>query len=336
MREFAHGGDIKSFAKMVGCKESEVIDLSSNINFVKPNVSFDFRLSKLFPYPNYDELYQEVAKFYKTEPENLELFNGATVAIDRVLESLRGEFNTISIYSPAYLEYKRVAKKYNYKIKLIDRLSSAKLPPKNSLVIFVNPSTPDGEFSDIKPLLKLCKFRGSTLVVDESFLEFYDSNQSATSLLDEFENLFVIKSMSKYFGLAGVRVGAVVANRNFINSLKEKEPLWKISSFDMEYILSSLKDRNFEQISKEQHRVAKEFLFETLSNSPLIEKVYSSQANFFLAKSKIKAKKLQEILAPKRVLIRECSNFDFLDESHFRVAVKDIDSLRVFKEAICE
>jgi threonine-phosphate decarboxylase len=334
VREFEHGGDIYSFAQKLGISVDEVIDLSSNINFVKPKIDIDFNSLKIDSYPNYQKLYKEVAKYFGIKVENLELFNGATVAIDRVLSALRDCSRNCVIYSPAYLEYKRVAKKYNYEIFLFNRLEKIKRPPPKSVVIFINPSTPDGRFYDLKDLVKGWLNLDCKVIIDESFLEFYSMDESILQKIDDLDNLFIIKSMTKYFGSAGVRVGGLVSESSFIDRLKLQEPPWKISSFDSAYILSALEDSSFDKRSKEANQKSKESLKSAIKNHHLIKKIYPSSANFLLLELKIPAKEFQKRLLSSNIMVRECSNFDFLNQFFVRVAIKDWVLMERFIKAI--
>jgi threonine-phosphate decarboxylase len=100
MTTYQHGGDLKAFAKKAKCQEEDILDLSSNINFVKPKVTLDFDITQ---YPNYDDLYLSVARYFAVKSENIELYNGGSAAIFsffRNCEAIR-----CVIYAPAYLEY---------------------------------------------------------------------------------------------------------------------------------------------------------------------------------------------------------------------------------------
>ncbi len=336
MREFEHGGDIFQFAKEADCNISEIIDLSSNINFVKPKIDIDFNSLNISSYPNYQQLTKKVAEYYQLQERNIELFNGATVAIDALLRNLRSVSQTCIIYSPAYLEYKRVAQKYSYQIELFDRFLPSKAPPKNSVVIFVNPSTPDGRFYEIKEAIKLWDSLGCKIIVDESFLDFYSLEKSITPCLNLVKELFVIKSMTKFFGSAGVRVGLIIARESFVIELKEREPLWKISAFDSAYIVSALEDLDFPRRSREANFISKRYLIDGLKElkGKIISKIYPSSANFLLLQLKMEAKTLQDMLISQKIMIRDCSNFDYLDGYFARVAVKDIESLGKFIDAL--
>ena len=153
MKTFEHGGQIEVFAKDLNCDVSEVIDLSSNINFIKPDVHLDFNNLDISSYPIYDKLYKKIANTYKINPEQMELFNGGSSAIFTFFKHL--DLKHCTIYSPAYLEYKKACVNFGYELRTINRFENMNLPVKNgSLVIFVNPSTPDGTYYDMDTLME--------------------------------------------------------------------------------------------------------------------------------------------------------------------------------------
>ncbi len=328
--DFKHGGDITNFAKKIGCRIDEVIDLSSNINFIKPRVDID--IQNISSYPNYDILYKTIAKEYGVNIDELELFNGATTAI----YSLFREFNLdrCTLFAPIYLEYKRASLINGYRIEYINRLLDIRynITP-NSLVIFVNPSTPDGKFYNIDSLIKECRDKNCTLLIDESFLDFTNF-KSAVKYIKSYKKLYILKSMTKFYGSAGIRVGGVISNSQNIYKLREKEPIWKISEFDSRYIIESLKDKSFKKRVRDSNNRDK--LIEVLRQSRYINKIYTSSVNFLLVKLNIDAKEFQNLLIPYKIMVRDCSNFDFLDSSFIRIAVKDNLSIERLREAICK
>jgi len=327
VKEFSHGGDVKSFAKKHGLKK--VIDLSSNINFLKPKIALDFNKLDISSYPNYDDFYTQVAKHFGVKKTQIELYNGGSSAIFSLFKSLHVKHCTI--YSPAYLEYKRVAKLLDVKTKLINRFDDIyKKPEKNSLVIFVNPSTPDGKLYDLKKLFKIWQEVEATVLVDESFLEFCKA-KSCVGMLKKYKKLYVLKSMTKFYASAGVRVGVIISKKKNIKKLKQNEPLWKLSQFDVSYLSEALKDKKFAKKTLKVTKKNREFLVSLLKRTEKFEKIYKSEANFVLAKLKNQtAKEFQRSLIDKGVMVRECSNFDFLGEKFVRIAVKskkDINTL---------
>lgn len=330
---FTHGGDIRSFALELGCDESEIIDLSSNINFIKPTNKIDFDSLSISSYPNYEELYKSIALLYDIDSEQMELFNGGSSAIFSLFRFF--ETKEVNIYSPAYLEYKKAATLLGYKIELINRFIDIYKPVKpNSLVVFVNPSTPDGTFYDIEMLMRQWIEQRCTILIDESFLEFtpYDS---AIKFLQTYDDIYILKSMTKFYSSAGIRVGAVISSKKNIQRLKQTEPLWKISRFDSHYIQEMLKDKEFADISKAVNIANKEYLIKILQEFKYTQRVFDSSANFVLLQLKeMDAATFQELLKPYRIMVRDCSNFDFLDESYVRVAVKSKEELEKFETGL--
>ena len=331
MQEFSHGGDIVSFAKKINCKIEEVIDFSSNINFVKPN-KIDFNQIEISSYPNYDELNSIIASYLGIKIDEFELFNGASSAIYEFFKFIKKDF--ITIYSPAYLEYKKISKILDKEIDLIDRFSQIDRGVKeNSLVIFVNPSTPDGAYYEIEPFLKEWDKLNCTILIDESFLDFCKNCKSAIAFLDEFENLYILKSFTKFFSSAGIRIGAIISNQKNIKNLKKFQPPWKISALDSAYLINAIKDKEFINLTYGLNAKNYIELEKVLSQSNLFSKIYPSNANFILAKLKnITANKLQEKLKIKKILIRNCANFDFLDDSFVRFSVNKADDIKILTQ----
>jgi threonine-phosphate decarboxylase len=331
--KFQHGGDIFTFANEIGCRVDEVIDLSSNINFVNPQIDIEFGDLEISSYPNYDKLYKSIAKLYSVDTNQIELYSGGSCAIFSLFR-FWGLKKSV-IYSPAYLEYKRASELFGYSTIYINRFKDIDEDiPKESLVLFVNPSTPDGEFYDIDRFIQRWIEKRCTILIDESFLDFTDF-KSATKYIDSYEKLYILKSMTKFYSSAGIRVGTVISNSENIKKIKKYEPMWKISQFDSMYLQEVLKDREFSNISKEINSKNRKYLYSILKNSNYIEKVYLSSANYLLAKLKnLTAKEFQKLLIPYKIIIRDCSNFDFLDESYIRIAVKEINNLKLLKKVI--
>jgi len=335
MTTYQHGGDIKAFAKSIGCDVSQVIDLSSNINHIKPKIECDFNSLDISAYPSYDDTYQAISSHYGISPENLALYNGASSAIFALLSnSTLIDTKRCYVYTPAYLEYKRACKLFGYEYIPIDRFRdmSQDIEP-NSLVIFVNPSTPDGRYYQLQDMIHRWIQKDATIIIDESFLEFCDG-KSSLSHIQTYNKLYIIKSMTKFYGSAGIRVGAVISNPTNISTLKEYAPSWQLSQFDITYIKNALQDKTLKNRTLKELEQNKNILIDTLNKSRYIKHIYPSDANYILVELHIKANEFQKILIPYKVMIRDCSNFDNLDEYHIRVAIKDIDSIEVLKEAL--
>ena len=248
MKTFEHGGQIEKFAFDLGCSVAEIIDLSSNINFVKPQINIDFNTLDISSYPTYDKLYEKIALNYGVETSQIELFNGGSSAIFTLFKHL--SLQTCTIYSPAYLEYKKASLNFGYELNTINRFENINENVKeNSLVIFVNPSTPDGKYYDLEELMTTWIEKSCTILIDESFLDFCDK-PSAIKYLETYDKLYILKSMTKFYSSAGIRVGTIVSTKENIQKLKRFEPMWKLSQFDSNYLQAALDDKLFKNISK--------------------------------------------------------------------------------------
>ena len=337
MKTFEHGGQIEKVALELGCNVSEIIDLSSNINFVKPQMNVDFNTLDISSYPTYNKLYEKIALNYGVQCDEIELFNGGSSAIFTLFKHLA--LDSCTIYSPAYLEYKKASLNFGYKLNLINRFENINAEiKKNSLVIFVNPSTPDGKYYELDELMKKWIENSCTILIDESFLDFCDK-PSAIEYLKTYDKLYIIKSMTKFYSSAGIRVGTIISTKENIEKLKEFEPMWKLSQFDSIYLQNALEDRVFKGVSQKVNEKNRIELETILKGSNFVDEISTSSVNFILVKLKdIKAKEFIELLKPYKIMVRDCSNFDYLDDRFIRVAVKSSnanDSLKRALKYIC-
>ncbi len=314
---------------------NEYIDFSSNINFVKPQINIDFNSIEITSYPNYEKLYDNISKLYCVKKSEIELFNGESSAIFSLFRHLG--LKKCILYAPAYLEYKSAATLFGYETTVINRFLDTNEPPsfpKDSLVIFANPSTPDGTYYSLEILFAEWTKANATVLIDESFLDF-TNEKSAIEFIKCYPKLYILKSMTKFYGSPGIRISAIISNKISIMKLKLTEPLWKISQFDMHYLSEALKDKSFKKIAKALNAKNNIVLEQILHDSNLFEKVYPSSSNFILGKlAKIKANELQKIVAKHKILIQDCSNFDGLDESYVGFAVKSTKDLAVLENSL--
>ncbi len=349
-----HGGNIYQFAQRLGCLPEQVLDFSANIN---PEQAVDLSCLQdvqLTPYadPDYGLLKQALNQRYSMPSGvDIEPFNGASAAIFALLRDLQPK--DLVLYTPLYGEYAHIAGELGCTVHNIDRFNhlSADIP-KHSTVIFVNPSTPDGQLYDLQELLATWQAAECTIIIDESFLDFCSSawaqevgaipcgcpdragaeragtRPAPTSVAEHiahYDKLYVIKSLSKFYGCAGIRIGFILASTEAIKELRRFEPAWKLSSLDMVYMQQALANTAFIEQTRQQTVHLRELLHQALQASGLFDKIYPGQANFLLARlaNGGDGYQLQERLEPSRILIRVCDNFEGLDKSHVRFAVKD-------------
>ena len=315
-----HGANIYKYAKKIGSKADEIIDFSSNINLYQPDIDLNITPSLIAKYPDskYKDLKKIIASNYKIKSSQIALFNGATSAIYELFASLLEK--KVYLYAPLYSEYEKAALKSKKDIYKIDRLENIfGEVDKKSIVVFVNPATPEGKYYNLDKLIQKWIDLKCVIVLDESFLEF-EELKSYRDFINKYKKLYVIQSFSKFYSSAGVRVGAIFSNKKNIKKLTT--PLWNLSSLDVEFLKKRLIDEDFKRYSKELHIIQKERLLEILKNSELFEKIVPSNSNFILTYSK-DADFIFKHLLKNRILVRVCDSFDYLDKNWLRFAVKD-------------
>ncbi len=331
-----HGGNIYQFAKKLHCKPEQIIDFSSNINpeqAVKPE---SLRNVALTPYadPEYSDLKQAIKQRYQISNDiGCEVFNGASAAIISLLRWLQPEH--LSLYFPLYGEYETITSKLQCTVQHINRFTDLENDiPENTTIIFVNPSTPDGKLYNLQKLLTKWQKKSCNIIIDESFLDFCDA-ESATQLIPQYEKLFIIKSLSKFYGCAGIRIGFILSAMEKISKLKQLEPAWKLSSFDMAYMQQALANHAFVAQTIKNTIECRKQLYQVLQDCGLFEKIYQGQANFLMAQLKtIDGYQLQAQLERSQILIRVCDNFAGLDKRHVRFAVKDAKTINHLANAL--
>ncbi|ARB91534.1 histidinol-phosphate transaminase [Legionella longbeachae] len=154
------------------------------------------------------------------------------------------------------------------------------------IIILCNPNNPTASLINIGQIAALCeeyKDR-SMIVVDEAYIEF-TQNQSATCLIPQFDNLIILRTLSKAYGLANLRLGGILAQAHVIQALNKVMPPFPLSTVVINLALKALAKQEWFSESIKKIRKARTQLIQTLTSCPLIKKVYPSQTNFILIKT---------------------------------------------------
>ncbi|WP_434657962.1 aminotransferase class I/II-fold pyridoxal phosphate-dependent enzyme [Sulfurimonas sp. NW9] len=326
-----HGANIYKYAKKLGCRSDEIIDFSSNINLYQPQSALHVTNSTITKYAqsNYTTLKTAIAHNYGLKKSQISLYNGATAAVYALFEALKQK--KVTLYAPLYGEYEKAAlqsKKNVYKINRIENIDAT--VAKKSIVVFVNPSTPEGSFYELATLFAYWKKQKCTVILDESFLEF-ESHPSLRQMIQNYKKLYIVQSFSKFYSCAGVRIGAVFSNKKNITKLHP--PLWNISSLDAAFLQKRLGDKTFKEKSRQLHTIQKQELLDILKKCGLFEQIVQSDANFILTQSS-QAEEIFSHLLRQKILVRTCGSFDYLTDRWLRFAVKDKQSHTALQNAL--
>ena len=155
-------------------------------------------------------------------------------------------------------------------------------------------------------------------------------------MVKDYENLFVIRSVTKFYGMAGIRFGYAIAAGNLIDKLETMRQPWSINGLADSVTLAAFNDTEFIENTKQTIAKERAALAKSLSEIEGLH-VYPSVTNFLLVKiknPKITSTMLKELLAKERILIRDCCTFMGLDDHYFRVTVRSAKDNQKLTETI--
>ncbi|MEW5768178.1 MAG: threonine-phosphate decarboxylase CobD [bacterium] len=346
MVNHSHGGNIEAAVREFALSGSEIIDFSANINplgyppqlpeIIKSNIGRIIH----YPDPKALALREKLGERFSLDPRTILVGNGSTELIYLMPRALKPK--SAGLIVPTYSDYERALRQVETAIAFIGTkeeddftLNTLEFAPGTEMVFLGNPNNPTGTLLEKDFLLEVIHCNpGTIFVVDEAFIDFLPRPEEYSLIKEavELANLVVLRSMTKFFALPGLRLGYLVSSSKIVESLEKYQEPWTINTlaqaagehiiFEDEYIRRS---RDF--ISTE-----KDFFYQALAQiGPFYP--FKPSVNFILVrmaegrwwnkKSKIQgADQLRKVLIKEGFLIRDCSSFRGLDRRFFRLAVR--------------
>lgn len=356
-RFVSHGGDVWGFSRKYNVPLEKVLDFSGPINFLGPPskaveaIKNYVKLIRFYPDPDPVELKTKIAKYigHGVCSSNIILGNGSIELIYMVTEVFPCNFKAV-IPIPSFTEYEKATLRVSGEpifVKLPENFAlnveSVKeaVTDETRIVSICNPHSPSGTLyskKNILDLVEFCQERNVVVSVDENYIEFAEKGQENTmaGYVKKYENLFVIRSVTKFYGMPGIRLGYGIATESLIDDLQTVKQPWSINSLAGCATLAAFKDTLF--IEKTKRIIAKERArFRKMLSKIDGLHVFPSVTNFLLVKittRKVTATILKKELGMKGFLIRDCSTFMGLDNSYFRVTVRAYEENLALVKAI--
>ncbi len=335
-----HGGNLAWAAALAGCPPSAIVDFSASISPLGPPESVlaaivaHLQDMRAYPDPDYSELRATLAVAHHLPSDWILPGNGSAELLTWAAREL-SQLEATYLVTPAFGDYLRALKAFKAKVlkwPLVDGLwvmgnkdEAGQLPITNSRtgLLVNNPHNPTGKLFLRETILPLLQ-QFALVVVDEAFMDFVPPHQqqSLIPLVQEYPNLVILRSLTKFYSLPGLRLGYAIAHPNRLQQWQQWRDPWPVNVLAAAAAVAALQDQAFEQLSWNWLGVARPQLFHGLAQLPGLHP-YPGAANFLLVKSEQSSVLIQEkLLKQSRILIRDCVSFPELGDRFFRVAVR--------------
>jgi len=351
---YDHGGNIFTVARTLGVVPDQILDFSASINplGMSPAVrkALVSSVDSLVHYPDtsHNELKQALAKYHDIPPAHFTIANGSTELIYHIPAILPGK--KALIISPSFSEYVRALHQHQWEVQHFvltpengfaintDKLKLA-LGDGVDLLFMCNPGNPNGTLYQqrvIEEICTLCQSSGTFMVLDEAFMDFCEE-KSAKRMIIQNDNTVVLRSMTKFFGIPGLRLGYAVSNASLAGKLDAMGGPWSVNTLALTAGTAALQDTHHNKESLEYVQRERRTLLEGLEQFPQL-KVYPSKANYLLVEmnGSMTSRELKGQLLLQRILIRDCASFVGLSGQFFRVAVRTGDENKRLLECLGE
>ena len=358
-----HGGNIFQFAHEQRIEPYEVVDFSANINPLGPSqrgldaLNAQLRYISHYPDATNDDVLNAIADTYGMDKHQIIVGNGAAELLYAIcrLPGYTGAF----VPAPGFSEYKEALEASKIPVRdifyrpreddngkpyfevpyLALETFAAELKGQDGrIIVFLgNPNNPDGTLLDkdhIRTVASMLKDANSLLVIDESFIDFVgndplqDNEHSMRSLVNEFDNIIVVHSFTKFYAVPGLRIGAAFTNETLITQLQQYIPSWSVNTLAQAYTKAALNDVDYIKRTKQELNEERAFMYNALDAIEGIT-VYPPSANFILFQVNqegITANYINEELKKYNMIVRNCDSYVGLTNHWVRIAIKDHDT----------
>ena len=342
-----HGGIDYNEIKNLRLSTTHILDFSTNCNpFGPPPIVREATAAaSIGSYPDSEAtvLKQALAVKLNIVDNNLVIGSGSTELIRLVALAYFNTDDQVLIPKPTYSEYEiachlagamvvyqSLLDKPDFRLKVEDTV--ALVHCHHPVGIFLcNPNNPTGQYLTRREIEQVLSATGESLVIlDEAYVAFTENAWSSMDLLKEHDNLIILRSMTKDYALAGLRLGYAIASEPIIRTLKRIKPPWNVNTVAQQAGILALKANTYIEESAVKINESRDFLIEELSKLGL--NTVASQTNFFLVKVNTLASEFRQSLLHLGILIRDCSSFGL--PYYIRIAPRSMPECQKLIEAI--
>ncbi|WP_279030039.1 cobyric acid synthase [Bilophila wadsworthia] len=369
MKPEAHGGDLLRMAATAGRDPASLLDFSVNVRpegppeFIRAALFRAMTALAAYPSPHAEEAMLAAARHHGMDASRFVFGSGSNELIHALARVLRKRgVSSVRVVEPAFSEYAIACRLAGIKAipvwggiieknqcvpttdtgkneavptrDLLDALTDA---PEGSAVFLANPGNPSGLFRTPEECLRLMSSRSNLLwIIDEAFVEYAGTETEASVLQRLPKNGIVLRSLTKFHAVPGVRLGYLAADAELAQAIRDELPAWSVNAFALAAAQAVFADTSdFAAQTRAENAERRADLAAALSSLPGIE-VYPSAANYVLFRWPGAPRNLLGILLKRfGIAVRDCSNYHGLkDGSWFRAAVRFPEDHRRLAEAL--
>ncbi len=315
-----HGGNVFAIARDHGWDWREISDHSASINplgpapGVKPAICAALDRITHYPEPEALQLARALASIWRVEEDQILLGNGATELI-AFLARIYADSVPVTLTLPVFSEFHRLFPKA--------RTAGLQRPqtwPPGGFLVLTSPANPTGQSLSLNSLRDRLLQSGDPVLIDESFIEF-SKLSSATTLLQEHPHLIILRSLTKFYALPGLRIGALIASAGTVRQWKKHREPWQVNSLAEAGTLAAVSDRAHAVQSVTFVQQERAWLQRQIGSLPGTAP-HQSEANFLYVGLTYPAHLLCHHLLTRKILIRNCTDWPGLAGEGVRVAVR--------------
>ena len=306
-----------------------------------------------YPDPGSGALLGALSRYTGLPRPNLVGGNGAVELIYAVAHAFGG--GRTLVCAPTFGEYEAAVRMYHGGSGIVRHAGKKKdawlyptdidglirRVPDNGMVFLCNPNNPTGELLPRRQVREILDAAASAaschVLVDECFIEMSRSPRESVMPYvrkEKYGNLVVLRSLTKSFGLPGIRVGYAAAGRGMADIIRKTTVPWSVSCLAEAAGVAALRDaHNILGRTRDAVRAELRYMQVRLSRIPGVE-CRDTDANFVLVRTRLGAPRLQRLLAGRGMLVRDCSDFAGLDGHHVRIAIKRRRENRMLADAL--
>ncbi|ADG13191.1 histidinol-phosphate aminotransferase [Methanocaldococcus infernus ME] len=349
LKPYVPGKSKEEIIKRYGVKR--IIKLGSNENpwgaspKVKERIIKELDRIHEYPEPINEELLEELENFLGVSKENIIVGgDGADEVLDILFKTFVDKGDEVIIPIPTFTQYRVLAQIYGAKIRFgkFDKEREFKLDvdsvlenisEKTKLIFLCSPNNPTGNLIDDEAIKEIVESTEALVVIDHAYIE-YSSRGDWTRKIEKYNNILILRTFSKVFGLAGLRVGYGVANEEIINYMLRVKPAFSLTRLSQVAAIEALRDKEFFNKCVKDGIKSRELLYKGLKEFEEL-KVYPSEANYVLVELKtMSSKEFCEELLKRGVIVRDCSSFDGLGENYVRISIGTFEEIKEFLDIL--